>query len=717
MGKHEETARAILKEIGGAKNITHFTHCATRLRFTLKDATNINTDKVSAINGVLAGVPQGEAAYQVVIGPAVEEMFQEINSLPEMQEGNNNTAESEQVKGKTADEIKAEHRSKVRGGHKALDAFFEYLSDSFRPIIGVLLAASLVIALINVLKFFGVITADTESAPILFLNAISQSVFYFLPIFIAYNASKKLKVDPWVGAVIMAALMTPQFLAIGQPNTYAFVFGEDLDGLQTVLNSITTTMNPALGDSGEIITVDFMGLPLIFNTYSGNVFVPLLMCALLGLLYKGLKKIIPDNLHLVFVPFLAIFIMTPLTAFLIGPIGIMAGNWLGIGFSWMASNAPFVFAIIIPLAYPFLVPLGLHWPLNALMLMNISQLGYDFIQGPMAAFDFACYGATCGVLIITTKEKNSTLSSVAAGALVAGLTGGISEPSLYGIHLRYKRIYPLMLAGCLAGGLFFAVMGQFFPSSQGVHGITANAFAFTSIFTIPVFDPMWLYCLGILVSFFVPTVLVVMFDYRSAEERRVEQAAAIAQRMGMVEMENFLSGELVRIDKNFLNKIKSRNKQTALKAEVNLQAPVDGEIIELKNVSDSVFAAGLVGNGLGINPTSNIICSPADGTICVTAKTKHAIGINGPNGVNIVVHVGADTTNMQGEGFELKVAEGDKIKAGDVLLEADIKKIKDSGYDPVVMITVSNTAKMRSVKPVDTKVVSTGDKIIEVSFK
>jgi PTS system beta-glucosides-specific IIC component len=193
------------------------------------------------------------------------------------------------------------------------------------------------------------------------------------------------------------------------------------------------------------------GLPLTIFDYSSQVFPPLLMAAVLGLVYKGLKKVIPENIQLIFVPFISMLVMIPLTAFLIGPIGVYAGAALANLLSSINSFSPFIFAIVIPLAYPFMVPLGLHWPINAIMLLNIQTLGYDFIQGPMGAWNFACFGATAGVLVLAWREKDKQMRQTATGALAAGLLGGISEPSLYGIHLRFKRIYPRMLVGCPHG--------------------------------------------------------------------------------------------------------------------------------------------------------------------------------------------------------------------------------------------------------------------------
>ena len=257
------------------------------------------------------------------------------------------------------------------------------------------------------------------------------------------------------------------------------------------------------------------------NDYGGQVFVPLIMVAVLALVYKLLAKIFPQNVQMVFVPFLSIVIMVPMTAYLIGPLGIWLGTTLGTGLAWLNTNAPIVFAILIPLLYPFLVPLGLHWPLNALMLANIKSLGYDFIQGPMGAWNFACYGATAGVLVLSIRDKDVAMRQTATGALAAGLFGGISEPSLYGIHLRFKRIYPRMLIGCLCGGLVIGLFG----------GVKTSAFAFTSLLTIPVFSPMWLYGIAVAVAFFVSMILVILSDYRTAEQK----AAALAEAQPKIE--------------------------------------------------------------------------------------------------------------------------------------------------------------------------------------
>ncbi|MDO5618989.1 PTS transporter subunit EIIB [Kocuria sp.] len=491
------SAQQIVDAVGGPDNIASLTHCATRLRFQLNDASVVDAKKVDAIDGVMGSVPQAGERYQVIIGGAVQSVYNDINALPAM--ANAGGAKG----GQSADDVKAAARAQgPRGKFAWLDNFFEFLSDSFRPILGALLGASLFITFMALMGTLGVIGnwADprTDLPPSWqFINFMWQSVFVFLPLMVAYNASKKLGADPWVGFAVMALVMLPGFSALAEsPEAYqASIAGTD------------------------VTLVNIFGIPLTIFGYGSQVFPPLLMAAVLGPLYKGLKKIIPANLQLIFVPFLSMLIMLPLTAFLIGPIGVFAGAGLANVLQSVNDFSPFIFAIIIPLAYPFMVPLGLHWPINAIMLLNIQTLGFDYIQGPMGAWNFACFGATAGVLFLAVRDKEMQMRQTATGALAAGLLGGISEPSLYGIHLRFKRIYPLMLVGCLVGGLV-----QGFGGGQ-VH---TNAFVFTSLLTIPAFDRIGLYALSIGGAFLVAMLLVIIFDYRTPEQRAEAKAAAAA---------------------------------------------------------------------------------------------------------------------------------------------------------------------------------------------
>lgn len=692
----DSLASQIITAIGGPENVRSLTHCATRLRFELVDASKVDQNSLEHMQGVLGAVPQSGDRFQVVIGGGVATVYENIMHLPEMA-GVGGASASDDGQKSNAD-VKAEARSKARGKVAWLDSFFEYLSDSFRPILGVLLGASIIIALVNLLISLNVIPNDEVSAGWVFVKAIWKGVFYFLPIMVAYNASKKLKVDPWLGGAIMAMLMTPQFTGLMDAKT------------------TTCVENAALGTKSCMANI--FGLPMALSDYSGNVFVPLLMAAVLALVYHGLKRIIPESVQLVFVPFFCMIIVGALTAFIIGPIGVWVGNGLGVGLAWMNTHAPFIFAIIIPMLYPFLVPLGLHWPLNALMLMNIQTLGYDFIQGPMGVWNFACFGATAGVLFLAVRDKDKDMRQTALGALAAGLLGGVSEPSLYGIHLRYKLIYKRMLVGCGLGGVVIAILGWLFPSvtaaGQTVHGVTTTAFAFTSLLTIPVFNQMWVYAVSIAVSFLTSFLLIITFDYRTPEQKaEVLARAAANQKTAVSSVEAKGVAPAAATATATVAATKTEAPAAAATTTV-VNAPVAGHVISLDETGDPVFASRALGEGVGIQPADSTVVAPVSGVLQTVAETGHAFGIKTDDGVEVLVHVGIDTVKMNGEGFDVKVKANEHVNAGDNLVVVDFDKVKEAGYSTTTLMTVLNTVAFASVTPKTGVDVKAGESVIDI---
>ena len=683
------TAQEILDAVGGPGNITHFTHCATRLRFELNDASIIDKDRVEAIDGVLGAVPQSGDRYQIVIGGAVQSVFNEINNLPSMKSG---AAASN-------DDVKAAARAKARGKNAMVDAFFEYLSDSFRPLLPVLLGASLILAFLAVLEAFGVVDTHAQTIPVWlgYVNSMWRAVFYFLPAMVAYNASKKLDIDPWVGTAVILSLLTPNFLGLSNVNKFpATTCIQLVEGRDDLLQCTTQIDNvPLIGH-----------LPLQLSDYGGQVFVPLLMVPLLALVYKGLKKIIPANVQMVFVPFISFIIIMPLTAFLIGPLSIWIGNGLGGGLAWLNGHAPIVFAIVIPIIYPFLVPLGLHWPLNALQLANIASTNSDFIQGPMGAWNFACFGATAGVLFLSIRDRDTDMRQTASGALAAGLFGGISEPSLYGIHLRFKRIYPLMLTGCVAGGLVIGI-GR---------GVITHTFVFTSLLTIPVFSPMAVYGLGIAAAFFTAFLMVVFFDYRTKEQKAEARAKkslleddAPAPTTAAAPAAVPAAAPVAEAAPEFSDEAK---------ADLTLTSPMAGTTVALSDVADEAFAAGALGPGIAVYPAAGaVVVAPCDGKVSVAFPTGHAYGIKSASGVQVLIHIGMDTVKLEGRGFTPRVAKGDVVKRGDVLAEVDWDVIREAGYDTITPMVVTNKKKFGEITPAAPGPVGITDTVVTVSPK
>ncbi|MGO2749348.1 MAG: glucose PTS transporter subunit IIA [Pseudoclavibacter sp.] len=668
-------AEEIVAQLGGAGNIENLTHCATRLRFQLHDASGVDQAAVEAIPGVMGVVPQSGERYQVVIGGGVQNVYNDIQALPSMA-GGGAPADPED-----AASIKAAARAKgPRGKFAWLDSVFEFLSDSFRPILGALLGASLFITFMALMSTLGVIPnwADprTDLPPSWrFLNLCWQAVFVFLPLYIAYNASKRVGADPWIGFAIMGVVMLPGFTGLADGIDPIEVFGS------------------------EVSVVPIFGLPLTVFDYSSQVFPPLLMAALLGPLYKGLKKLIPEDLHLIFVPFLSMLIMIPMTAFLIGPIGVYTGAGLANLLRAINDFSPLIFAIVIPLAYPFMVPLGLHWPINAIMLLNIQTLGYDYIQGPMGAWNFACFGATAGVLYLSIREKDAQMRQTSTGALAAGLLGGISEPSLYGIHLRFKRIYGRMLVGCLVGGLIIGIGG----------GVKTSAFVFTSLLTIPAFDNIPLYAGAVGAAFLVSMFLVIFSGYRSPEQ----QAAFEAARVPVADLETARKGESTEdvIAASGLRQGESEPRT------VEVLSPLEGEVVPLSEVPDAVFSQGIMGPGAAVKPNGNVVYAPGTGTVAVAQATGHAFGLQLDNGLEVLIHVGIDTVELDGKGFDVKVKAGDQVTPETVLVEFDRGIVEAAGFSLITPIIILNSAAFASVEVIGLGSGKVGTPILEAVTK
>ena len=677
------TAQEILDAVGGPGNITHFTHCATRLRFELRDASVVDKDTVENIDGVLGAVPQSGDRYQIVIGGAVQSVFNEINNLPSMAGG---------AAAASNDDVKAAARAKARGKNALVDAFFEYLSDSFRPLLPVLLGASLILAFLAVLDSTGVVDTRAETIPawLGYVNSMWRAVFYFLPAMVAYNASKKLDIDPWVGTAVILSLLTPNFMGLSNASSFAE----------------TTCTTTALGSEQCVTHVG--SLPLQLADYGGQVFVPLLMVPILALVYKGLKKIVPSNVQMVFVPFISFIIIMPLTAFLIGPLSIWIGNGLGGGLAWLNGHAPILFAIIIPIIYPFLVPLGLHWPLNALQLANIASTGSDFIQGPMGAWNFACFGATAGVLFLSIRDRDTDMRQTASGALAAGLFGGISEPSLYGIHLRFKRIYPLMLTGCVVGGLVIGIG----------NGVTTNTFVFTSLLTIPVFTPTAVYGLGIAAAFITAFLMVVLFDYRTKEQKAEARAKKEAAKVGVSATPAAPAPVAAAPAAPAAEATPAPAFSDEAKADLTLTAPMAGELVALSDVADEAFSAGALGPGIAVSPAAHaVVVAPCDGKVTVAFPTGHAYGLKSASGVQVLIHIGMDTVKLDGKGFTPRVAKGDVVRRGDVLAEVDWDVIREAGYDTITPMVVTNKKKFGTITPAAPGTVGIDDTVVTVAPK
>ena len=675
--KNHELGEKILTGLGGSENIAHFTHCATRLRVTPADRSKVNTEQIKSIPGVLSVIEQS-GQTQVVLGDRVEGVYNEMQTLPGMANLGEDNAGSK----------------KASEGKKAgwLTNIFDVLSDSFRPLLWALLGTSMILTLIVFLQQFGFfgqytdltgqsVNIDIVNGPRLsdeaagkaleaewmkqfafwyILKAAALSVLNFMPIMLGATAAKRLGANMWVGAAIPAALMTSTF------------------------QSLTKLADPAT----KMLDVSIMGLhlPLYAYDYTGQVFPPLLAVALLAPLERLLKKIIPNMLQMVFVPMLSVIILVPVTAFVVGPIGIGVAMGISDFLKNVNDVAPGAVGALIAGLYLFMVPLGLHWPLNAVMINNLQTLGTDFIQSPMGAYNFAVFGAVTGVAIRASRNKE--LRQTAVGASMSGLLGGISEPSLYGVVLRYKRVIPLILVPAVAGGATISLLG-----------VKSHAFAFTSLLSIPAMQPSALYALGLAIAFFGAMTGVLLFGYESRSKKDGQTAAETGSE-GEPKAAGADEADAAKKTGTAAAAAKAAPAKPAVESGTvyELTAPLEGKAVALEEVPDPVFASGKLGKGVAIEPTGTAVVAPADAKVSATLPSGHAVGLKFENGIEMLVHVGLDTVQLDGKGFEVKVAKGDSVKAGQELLTFDSAVIKEAGYPLITPVLITNTNKFADVE-------------------
>lgn len=587
---YDQLAKSIISEIGGEENVIDLYHCITRLRFRLKNKkiAHDNMETIKSLNGVIS-VVEANDQFQIVIGNDVDQVFDTImanyhikNALSE----NNSTTDE-----------KAKNKGNI------LLRFFNILSSIFNPIIMPLAGAGMIKALLVILTSLNWMSSKSSTYAI--LSAAGNSVFYFLPLFLTISAARVFKCNQFVSLAIMGALLEPNFTNLVTKNGVSV----DFLGLPTVLMSYTSTVIPA------IIAIYIYAK---FETYV-------------------LKKIVPKSLEIFLLPMIALLIMVPLTVMVIGPIGVALGNGLGTVVNYISQNSGLLAGAIIGGGWTFLVMIGIHWGVVPIMVNNISTYGYDIIRPMVAAATFASAGAALGVFF---KTKNKQTKTLALSSLAPALLGGVTEPIVYGLSVRFKR--PLIaqaIAGAIAGGF------------MGMFQTKAIVYVFPALTTLPAFfgNTFVYYLIGITIAFILSAILTYLFGFQ-------ESVAPIAG-----------------------------NTQSD-----NLNLPLQGQIIPLNEVPDKVFASKAMGDGVAIQPSNGDLFAPTSGQIVSVFPTKHAFGIKTDDGLEVLVHIGINTVNLKGYGFNLTIKKGDQVTRGEKIGHVDIKAIQNKGYDTTTMLLVTN---------------------------
>ena len=393
---YKDLAQDILKNIGGKENIESYVHCATRLRFTLKDNNKANDDAVESLNGIVS-VVKGGGQYQVVIGPHVSEVYSEINKIAPAS-GVSNDSEKK----------------------SALDKVMNFIGGAFSPILPVITAGGMIQVVLTILVSFNLM-AETSDTYLVFYY-ISQAAFYFLPIYLGYSVAKKLNVDPYLGMMLAGALILPDMTAL-----------ISREGGATLL-----------------------GLQLQVITYSSSVVPILLGVFLMSYVYKFTNKWVPSSLKFVLTPLITIVIAAPITLLFLGPLGFKVGEFIAVGLNYLAENLGWASVMLMGALSPLLVMGGMHYALFPMLITNLATLGYDFLIVPgMLASNMAQAGAALAVRLKTKDEK---MKQVSLSSSITALMG-ITEPALYGVNLPLKKPLIAALIGGGVGGLVAGIGG------------------------------------------------------------------------------------------------------------------------------------------------------------------------------------------------------------------------------------------------------------------
>ncbi|MGG7142692.1 beta-glucoside-specific PTS transporter subunit IIABC [Clostridium nigeriense] len=606
---YDSLAKEVVEKVGGVENINSLFHCVTRLRFKLKDSSKADREAIKNIQGVLS-VVEGNGQFQVVIGNHVTDVFETVlNIFPEIKSESMNTDDVEE-----------------KPSGNVLTRMFNTMSSIFNPIIIALAGAGMIKALLVILTTYGFM--DNTGSTYKILSAAGNSVFYFLPLFLAFSTAKTFKVNQFVAVAIVGALMEPNFSGLMQ----------------------------ATGD-----VVDFFGIPVVLMGYSGTVIPAILTIWIYSYVERFLKKFIPKSIEIFTLSAVALLIMVPLAVIVIGPIGVTLGNGMGDLINFLSDKSGLLAGLVVGAGWTFLVMMGIHWGVVPIMINNIANQGYDVIRPMIAAATFASAGVALGVVL---RSKKKETRAFAASTMIPALLGGITEPIVYGLAVKYKK--PL-IALTISGGIAGAFMGMFQTK--------AMVYVFPALTTLPAFfgDTFVIYLIGIAMAFTLSAILTYVFGF--------EEDA-------------------------------SKTKKSSLKPS-ELAACVKGEMIPLENVNDPVFSSKTMGDGVAFIPEIGEITSPVDGTIEVAFPTGHAIGLKSNDNFEVLIHVGINTVELNGQGFKLLVKQGEKVTRGQKLIEFDLKKIKEKGYDPTTMLLITESNN-KILKKENYRNVKNEDKVLEL---
>ena len=659
---YSKVAKQVIDAVG-KDNLVAAAHCATRLRLVLKDDSIIN-QKALDDNADVKGTFKTDGQYQVIIGP-----------------GDVNFVYAEIIKETGLKEVSTDDLKQIAASGKKFNpimALIKLLSDIFVPIIPALVAGGLLMALGNFLTSKGLFGSQSlvQMYPAIkglsdMIQLMSAAPFWFLPILVGISAAKRFGANQFLGASIGMIMVAP-----GAANIIGLT-AKDLIGKASTIGAYTEFW-------------DIFGMHVKQTSYIYQVIPVLAAVWILSYLEKFFHKKLPSAVDFTFTPLLSVMITGFLTFTVVGPVMLLVSNGITDAIVWLYNTTSFIGMSIFGGTYSLIVMTGLHqsFPAIETQLLSAWRNGSghgDFIFVVASMANVAQGAATFAILFLTKNAKTKGLASSAGVSALLGIT----EPALFGVNLKYKFPFFCALIGSAVGALFaglFQVVAVSLGSAGflGFLSIDAHSIPFYFLCEVIAFAIAFA-----LTYFYGKTKAADVFAAEATVETAVETVEKELVEEQVVENENSLQNETIL-------------------------APVAGEVVALADVNDPVFSSGAMGQGLAIKPSEGVVYAPADAEVTIAFATGHAYGLKTSNGAEILIHVGIDTVSMNGEGFNHTVAQGDKVKAGDVLGTFDSAKIAAAGLEDTTMVIVTNTADYASVTPVGQGTVSKGDAVIEV---
>ena len=641
---YRKTAQEILDKVGGSKNIASAAHCATRLRLVIADNSKADKGAIENIEGV-KGVFEASGQLQIILGTGtVNKVFDEFISLAGI------TASS-----------KAEAKEAAAQKQNVFMRAIKLLGDIFVPIIPAIVASGFLMGIMNSLDFMinnGFINMDTGSSIYVFANLFSNTAYTFLQILIAFSAAKAFGANPYLGAVIGMIMINPAL-----QNAYT-VATEGVQQTQSVFFGL--------------YDIDMVG-------YQGHVIPVVIAVWVLSVIEKRLHKIVPEVLDLFVTPLVSVFVTGYLTLSVIGPVFVWAENAILGGIQWLLTLPLGIGSLIMGSLYAPTVVTGIHQMYTAIDIGQIAQYGYTYWL-PLASAANVAQGAAA--LAVALKSRDKKVKSLALPSSLSAFMG-ITEPAIFGVNLRFFKPF---IAGCIGGGCgaLYASLVHLGAKGTGVTGI----FGVLLCLETPV-----QYIIEMAISVGVAFVISFMIYKDKKPEAAAEGTPVIGGNIAAEAADKAGEAEAGTADK--------AEADAAAVTEETLNSPVNGQVIPLSEVSDETFASEMLGATVAVEPADGKIVAPCDGEVINIFDTGHAVCIATKGGGELLIHVGVDTVKLEGKGFTKKVSDGDKIHAGDVLIEADLDTIKAAGYPATTMVILTNADQYSEVKKAEPKTADT----------